>query len=106
MPSPNDDIIVDVFSGTSTLESATCFFVNTPRRVDLYKSPRPGKGLLPRLWDVLSSPSKRHRHRYTDYDDLPLDGEEGELIDDEACFINATEPTRIGICLVLPVPCF
>jgi F-box and WD-40 domain protein 1/11 len=41
---------------------------------------------------------------YIDYSELPpLDGEEGELIviDDEACFINATAVTGIGECAPL-----
>lgn len=69
-------------------------------------------GLLPRLWDVLreSSPGKKCKRRaelptmWTDVDEgfidyanmPPLDGEEGELIDDEACFINVRAVTGIG----------
>ncbi|KAI9513439.1 WD40 repeat-like protein [Russula earlei] len=57
------------------------------------------KCLLPRLWGALSSPSRKSRRKagrrkpYTlpsniGYADLqPLDGEEGELID-EACFVD------------------
>lgn len=44
------------------------------------------KGFIPRLWDALRR-SKHRSSRYMD-DGLPLDGEEGELIDDEACFID------------------
>ena len=47
--------------------------------------PRP-KGFIPRLWDALRR-SKVKTSRFID-DGLPLDGEEGELIDDEACFID------------------
>ncbi|KAJ7057048.1 WD40 repeat-like protein [Mycena amicta] len=61
----------------------------------------PFRSLLPRLWDVLSvSPPRRQSplsyttssssiwtSKQIDYTQLPpLDGEEGELIDDEACF--------------------
>ena len=44
------------------------------------------KGFIPRLWDAL----RRSKHKTSGYihDGLPLDGEEGELIDDEACFID------------------
>ena len=47
--------------------------------------PRP-RGFIPRFWDVL----RRSKHKTSAYidDGLPLDGEEGELIDDEACFID------------------
>lgn len=57
------------------------------------------KGTLSKLWDVLASPSRNKRSStsgrinsefvfdpHMSYADLPpLDGEEGELIDDEAC---------------------
>lgn len=58
-----------------------------------------GKGLLPRIWDALSSPGKKGKgksKRTYSFDDLPLDGEEGELIDDEACFIYVTAVTGTG----------
>lgn len=44
------------------------------------------RGFIPRLWDAL----RRSKHKSSGYidDGLPLDGEEGELIDDEACFID------------------
>ena len=47
--------------------------------------PRP-RGLIPRFWDALRR-SKHKPSRFID-DGQPLDGEEGELIDDEACFID------------------
>lgn len=72
-------------------------------------------GLLPKIWDALreSSPAKRGRRRFgdissslwnefeidgiIDYANLPpLDGEEGELIDDEACFIDVRAVTGVG----------
>lgn len=71
-------------------------------------------GLLPRLWDAFreSSPGKKGKRRMeeatssvwndqdgacVDYANLPpLDGEEGELIDDEACFIDVRVVTGIG----------
>lgn len=73
-----------------------------------------GAGLLPRIWEVLreSSPSKKGKRRldlptdlwnefgsdgYIDYANLPpLDGEEGELIDDEACFIDVRSVSGLG----------
>lgn len=76
--------------------------------------------LLPRLWEVLreSSPVKKGKRRldiasaelwsefggngYIDYANLPpLDGEEGELIDDEACFIDIRAVTGLGESLTL-----
>ena len=64
------------------------------------KSPsRIGRATLGKIWNVLSSPSKRTRFRtrlHADiYNDLPLDGEEGELID-EACYIAASSTTGMG----------
>ncbi|KAF7978763.1 hypothetical protein HWV62_44794 [Athelia sp. TMB] len=76
------------------------------------------KNILPRLWDAISSPpSKKGKGRagkgdfsfeegYS-YEDLPpLDGEEGELIDDEACLIdqsdNVIAVTGIDILSLLP----
>jgi F-box and WD-40 domain protein 1/11 len=65
--------------------------------------PQTGKSMkfLPRLWDALSSPTRKARRQtarrkpyalpsnISSYADLqPLDGEEGELIDDEACFVE------------------
>lgn len=58
------------------------------------------KFLLPRLWGALSSPTRKSRRQSArrkpyalpsniSYADLqPLDGEEGELIDDEACYVE------------------
>lgn len=76
--------------------------------------------LLPRLWDALreSSPVKKGKRRpdissndfwdelggggYIDWANLPpLDGEEGELIDDEACVIDVRAVTGLGECLIL-----
>lgn len=78
-------------------------------------------GLLPRLWDALreSSPTKKGKRRldgavgdlwsefggngYIDYANLPpLDGEEGELIDDEACFIDVRAVTGLDIIANIP----
>ncbi|THH14827.1 hypothetical protein EW146_g5558 [Bondarzewia mesenterica] len=64
--------------------------------------------LFPRLWDALSSPGRKGKGKASSpalydlssdssYADLPpLDGEEGELIDDEACFIDAMAVTGIA----------
>jgi hypothetical protein len=98
-----------------TASSPGATFVNT--------SPNPLKSLLPRIWDALSSPGKttliKPHHSSSpgrggkgkgvatnlglslsgfNYQDLPpLDGEEGELIDDEACFIDVMAVTGIGM---------
>lgn len=79
-----------------------------------------GMNILPRIWDALreGSPVKKGRRRpgmpawrdagtdleyhsdgSVDYANmLPLDGEEGELIDDEACFIDVRAITGMGKC--------
>ncbi|TFK53093.1 WD40 repeat-like protein [Heliocybe sulcata] len=79
-------------------------------RFDRISPCRSTKGLLPRLWDALSSPGKKGKaksnYNYAvttfDYSDLlPLDGEEGELID-EACYIDSLAVTGIDILSRLP----
>lgn len=85
-----------------------------------------GMGILPRIWDALreGSPGKRiHMRRrpgipsWRDAEELeyhsdgsidyakmdPLDGEEGELIDDEACFIDVRAVTGMDIVSHLPL---
>lgn len=55
----------------------------------LFKRASPFRSLLPRIWDVISASPPRASYipKEIDYAQLPpLDGEEGELIDDEACF--------------------
>lgn len=79
-----------------------------------HRTPQTGKSmkcLIPRLWGALSSPTRKGRRKasrwkaYTlpsniSYADLqPLDGEEGELID-EACYVDAHDP------LPSPLPTF
>jgi F-box and WD-40 domain protein 1/11 len=67
------------------------------------------KFLLPRLWGALSSPTRKTRRQTArrkpyalpsniSYADLqPLDGEEGELINDEACYIERYDLSRYGL---------
>ncbi|KAJ7094020.1 WD40 repeat-like protein [Mycena belliarum] len=79
----------------------------------------PFRSLLPRLWDVLSaSPPRRpspFAYNYSnssiwtpkpiDYTQLPpLDGEEGELIDDEACFFCPPVRAVTGIDILTLLP--
>ena len=67
------------------------------------RSPKLSKAALGKLWGALSSPARRTRTKLHhanmnsnhDFDDSPLDGEEGELID-EACFIPFREDTGFG----------
>ncbi|PIL29056.1 transporter [Ganoderma sinense ZZ0214-1] len=83
-----------------------------------------GMSFIPKIWDALreGSPGKRIRRRpgipswreaaeldyhsdgSIDYASLdPLDGEEGELIDDEACFIDVRAITGMDIVSHLPL---
>jgi hypothetical protein len=66
-----------------------------------FKRASPFRSLLPRIWDVISaSPPRPSYLKQIDYAQLPpLDGEEGELIDDEACFFcpPVRAVTGIGI---------
>ncbi|KAJ7628521.1 WD40 repeat-like protein [Roridomyces roridus] len=80
----------------------------------------PFRSLLPRIWDVLSaSPPRRQQSAFSynysnssiwvpkpiDYARLPpLDGEEGELIDDEACFFCPPVRAVTGIDIVTLLP--
>jgi len=74
--------------------------------VTLSPSKALGKRILPRLWTALSSPSRETAIRFKrrgkgkeidhgDFSDYPLDGEEGELID-EACFVDIP-PIGVGL---------
>jgi F-box and WD-40 domain protein 1/11 len=60
---------------------------------------RLSKHILPRLLDSFGSIRSRRkakRQPLVDADGnlLPLDGEEGELVDDEACFVEDVTPTQ------------
>ncbi|TCD64303.1 hypothetical protein EIP91_004281 [Steccherinum ochraceum] len=111
-----------LYSGSTYLP----YSAPTPYNTIRFPSPSPIKssrsqGLLPKIWDALreSSPTKRGRRRFdnissslwseldidgiVDYASLPpLDGEEGELIDDEACFIDVRAVTGVDIVGLLP----
>ncbi|CAK5263759.1 unnamed protein product [Mycena citricolor] len=86
------------------------------------RSASPFRSLLPRIWDVLSpSPPRRQLTLFSnhpnhsdsslwnmksiDYAQLaPLDGEEGELIDDEACFFYPPVRAVTGIDILTLLP--
>jgi hypothetical protein len=112
--------LVTASTRTVTPENATCssrsmFFASPSKKgIDSISSlaapPSPSKSgnqrILPRLWTALSSPTKEAGIRFKrkgkgkavssePSEEYPLDGEEGELVDDEACFVNL--PTTIGL---------
>ncbi|QRV98948.1 WD40 repeat protein [Ceratobasidium sp. AG-Ba] len=65
------------------------------------------RGLLPRLLEMITTPKSRKGksrvvYEYADGELLPLDGEEGELIDDEACFLEVGDSGGIDILSLLP----
>ncbi|KAJ7625000.1 WD40 repeat-like protein [Mycena polygramma] len=79
----------------------------------------PFRSLLPRIWDVLSASPPRRQSPFSynyssssiwtqkqiDYAQLPpLDGEEGELIDDEACFFCPPVRAITGIDILTLLP--
>lgn len=121
-PSPTQSQLemMDVFGSTtpnrSFLSSPARPMSSSPGFVPLngslyYTPPRTQfKSLLPRLWDALSSPARKGKGKYRrsgyEYDASgelqPLDGEEGELIDDEACFIDVRAVTGVDIISLLP----
>ncbi len=100
-------------------------FTPTPSPIKMSRSLTIGMGFLPKIWDALreGSPGKRSRRRplipswqdtsmeleyhsdgSIDYTHMiPLDGEEGELIDDEACFIDVRAITGMDIVSHLPL---
>jgi hypothetical protein len=62
-----------------------------------------GKHFLPKFKATLGGPptrlfSRRRKHRTLSYESNgePLDGEEGELIDDEACFMDSFKTRGMG----------
>lgn len=68
-----------------------------------------GRGLLPRLLEMITTPSKSRKGKAralvdADGELLPLDGEEGELIDDEGCFLEAGESDGTGQCVGVMMP--
>lgn len=68
-----------------------------------------GRGLLPRLLEMITTPSKNRKGKSrvileVDGELLPLDGEEGELIDDEGCFLEAGESDGTGQCVCVTTP--
>jgi len=79
---PDLDVVDGSFQAVSPSLAVTR--PSSPEVVN-HNLPRP-RGFLPRLWDALRR-SKHKSSRFID-DGQPLDGEEGELIDDEACFID------------------
>jgi F-box and WD-40 domain protein 1/11 len=106
MVSRPNSTMYDDFLGT------TPSYFATPNRRGFYSGtsygpisgspPNALKNIFPRLWDALSPPGRkgkgktRNGHNFDfegySYGDLPpLDGEEGELIDDEACLIEVLD---------------
>ena len=100
-------------------------FTPSPSPIKASRSLTIGMGFLPKIWDALreGSPAKRCRRRpgipswrdtsmeleyhsdgSIDYTNMtPLDGEEGELIDDEACVIDVRAVTGLGKFLTLRI---
>jgi hypothetical protein len=82
LPDPDLDVVDGSFQAVPLSLAVT-----RPSSPDVvhHQFARP-RGFIPRLWDALRR-SKHKQSRFID-DGQPLDGEEGELIDDEACFID------------------
>ncbi|KAF7343477.1 WD-REPEATS-REGION domain-containing protein [Mycena venus] len=90
-----------------------------------FKRSSPFRSLLPRIWDVLSTSPPRRPSPFVGYNNYggsnssiwasstkqidyaqlpPLDGEEGELIDDEACFFCPPVRAVTGIDILTLLP--
>ncbi|KAF8583454.1 WD40 repeat-like protein [Ramaria rubella] len=119
MPLPPGSIRTVTPENIATCSSRSMFFTSPSKKsfdhfVSLSAPPSPSKSsskrILPRLWTAISSPSKETGIRfmrkskgkavcYGSFDDYPLDGEEGELVDDEACFVDVHTSIDILSCL-------
>ncbi|KAG8686098.1 hypothetical protein FRC11_009510 [Ceratobasidium sp. 423] len=64
-----------------------------------------GRGFIPRLLEMITTPKRKGKSKVVydaDGELLPLDGEEGELIDDEACFMEPHDSDGIDLLGMLP----
>ncbi|EJD02007.1 WD40 repeat-like protein [Fomitiporia mediterranea MF3/22] len=96
------DVFSSPTSGPEGTPNCTLFISPAKASGSMRRSPKLPKAALGRIWDALSSPARRSRTKcQVVFDGLPLDGEEGELID-EACFI-AARPT-IGMDIIGSLP--
>ena len=101
MPSGTYDVVTSPTSGPEGTPDCTHFVQRsrgfsterwTPRR----NPNKLGKAALGRIWGALSSPARKGKYRnLSALDGLPLDGEEGELID-EACFFEQRKSVGCG----------
>lgn len=100
------------FAGPSPLKPSRSLTLGIARIWDALREGSPGKKNKRRpslpsvsVWrDGLVTEDEDGIREFIDYLNMPpLDGEEGELIDDEACFINVTRITGTDIVGHLPV---
>ena len=90
------DVFSSPTSGPKGTPNCTLFISPSKAGASMRRSPKLSKAALGRIWDALSSPARKARTKSQNvFDGLPLDGEEGELID-EACFIAARPSTGMG----------
>lgn len=103
-PSHRVNGIYDVFSSPTSGPAGTpnCTLFISPAKAGnaMRRSPKLNKAALGRIWGALSSLARRRTKSQGIFDGLPLDGEEGELID-EACFIAAGPLTGMGTWLYM-----
>ena len=95
------DVFTSPTSGPAGTPNCTLFISPKQGSTSMKRTPSKVGKAAQRLWDALSSPvGKRRRTRFGNcsnvYDGLPLDGEEGELVD-EACVIAIRPDTGIGV---------
>ncbi|KLO12508.1 WD40 repeat-like protein [Schizopora paradoxa] len=100
------DVFTSPTSGPAGTPNCTLFISPKQGSTSMKRTPSKVGKAAQRLWDALSSPvGKRRRTRFGNcshvYDGLPLDGEEGELVD-EACVIAIRPDTGIDILGNLP----
>lgn len=100
VPSGAYDVITSPTSGPEGTPACAYFISPAKAGANNHWPPRRtptrlGKATLGRIWGALSSPARKGKGRAFPMFDLPLDGEEGELID-EACFFEPRTTVGCG----------
>ncbi|KAF8639175.1 hypothetical protein AX17_001662 [Amanita inopinata Kibby_2008] len=109
LSSPGKSLFLNAVSSSTSAQSAGFASNSTPTPT---RQPFAGAATLPRwkgkskrksIVSVVGWESEDPEDVFIDHSELaPLDGEEGELIDDEACFIDIRAVTGVDILSLLP----
>ena len=113
-PSSSNSSDGQAFGSTRSFFSSPKSKEQIPTTSGTIGSQKSTRGLLPRIWDAISTPPRetmqrtklrrraksRSRAVFPPTEAGPLDGEEGELIDDEACFVELAHKSGLGMSLL------